>query len=466
MNRIDPTSLPTNSTLAVALRQVSKHWPLAYSKLLSLDWFFTDSVLYGATDGRELLLNPDGLRKLDSHTNRVGLCAFLLAHEALHALLGHGWRLAKLRDAQTANIAADYIINAMIDARNRELGFAAFPFIEGVLLDPKLSGDKSVEQLYRELQKGQPQQPPQQSKQPQQDNDDQQQDEEDGNTDQEEADSAGADSDGDSTGGGDGDDSSAGSPADGGADMATAPSDLEGFVGTGAVDNHQPTAGHGEAEDEVVGKIERDNDRLLIADHIERATGGMSGMTGTRITQQRVLPPPMPWADLLREWLRGNSRSGWSSPFNAPVFGSTGLVSLGRRKRTAGQIVLVVDTSGSVPAHIYDRFLNEARAILEELQPEQLHLLSVSHYVCDAHTMERGDQLPPTLKGGGGTLFAPAFEWVYQQGIVPEVLIYLTDGLAADTDRLPEPDYPVLWVSTYSQPEHYPFGSTIMTNDY
>lgn len=459
----DPTALPTDSLLATAMRQVSKYWPLAYSKLLSLDWQWCSHTPYGATDGRVLLLNQAGLAKLQVHPKSVGLCAFLLVHEAMHALLGHGWRLAKLRDPQRANIAADYIINAMIDARNKELGKVVFPFIDGVLLDHKLSGDKSVEQLYRELQ-----QTPPQPRQPQPDPAKQDEDQDDSN---EGGDSAAGDvpaddSSGDSTGssGDDGDPASA--APDGGAGVGSGENPLAGFVGTGTVDNHKPAVAEGESEDAVVNQIEEDNDRLLIADHIDRANGGDSGMTGTRVSQQRALPQPLPWAGMLHEWLRGSSRAGWSSPFNAPVHGSTGLVCCGRRKRCAGDIVLVVDTSGSVPAHIYDRFLGEARFILEQIQPERLHLLSVSHYVCDAHTLERGDQLPLSIKGGGGTCFQPAFDWVAKHAPQPDVLIYLTDGVAYDINSLAAVDYPVLWVSTLCRPEHYPFGDTIMTTDY
>lgn len=232
------------------------------------------------------------------------------------------------------------------------------------------------------------------------------------------------------------------------------------------MDNRKPVVAEGETESEAVAKIEEDNDRLLIADHIDRANGGNSGMTGTRVTQQRQLPQPLPWAEMLHEWLRGSSRAGWSSPFNAAVYGSTGLVCNGRRQRSAGDIVLVVDTSGSVPAHIYDRFLGEAHCILEQLRPERLHLLSVSHRVCDAHTLEQGDQIPPSLKGGGGTCFQPAFDWVADNALQPDVLVYLTDGMAYDINRLDVVDYPVLWVSTLCQPHHYPFGDTIMTTDY
>lgn len=475
MQTFDPTKLSNDALLSRALRQVSKHWPLAYSKLLSLEWRWSDATPYGATDGRELILNPAGINKLQRQPNGVGLCAFLLVHESLHALLGHGWRLAKMRDPKCANVAADYIINAMIKARNKELGKAVFPLIDGVLLNEELSGDKSVEQLYRELQQPAPPTKPK-APEPKQDENKDDNEGEDNDDDEgaagdgegedndaaesEEDDTAGLDTGGDTAADDDGSDT-----ADGGTDSGSADS-LDDFVGTGAEDTYKPIVGENDTDDSVAAKMEEDNDRLLLADHIERAGGGDSGMTGTRVMQQRVLPQPMPWAELLHEWLRGSSRSGWSSPFNAPVHGSTGLVCCGRRKRSAGDIVLVIDTSGSVPARVYDRFLKEAHTILQELRPERLHLLSVSHYVCEAVTLERGDDMPLSLKGGGGTAFQPAFDWVQCENIQPDVLVYLTDGVAYDINSLQAPDYPVLWVSTLCQPEHYPFGDTIMTTDF
>ena len=137
-----------------------------------MSWQWSDAVPYGATDGATLLLNREGIDKLANKPNGAGLIAFLLVHEALHALLGHGWRLAKLPDHNTANIAADYVINAMIANRNKEIGKDVFPLIEGVLLDEQLSGDNSVEQLYRILSKPQQNQDPiNPNPKPQQDND-------------------------------------------------------------------------------------------------------------------------------------------------------------------------------------------------------------------------------------------------------------------------------------------------------
>ena len=128
--------LSRDSLLGRAMRRVQKYAPFAYMKLLSLMWVATSDTNYGATDGRKLFLNLLGLDKIKQTSDPVGYAAFLLLHEALHALLSHALRLRGLRDQKLANIAADYIINAMIASINRKARAGGakrdpFPMIEG-----------------------------------------------------------------------------------------------------------------------------------------------------------------------------------------------------------------------------------------------------------------------------------------------------------------------------------------------
>jgi hypothetical protein len=496
--RIDPTQFATDHPLSVALRKVSRHWHLAYSKLLSLEWEWDDRFPYGATDGKVLLLNRKGIDQLVGMPHGVDYITFLLLHESLHALLGHGWRLAQLKNPQLANVAADYVINAMIQMRNRELKREVFRIIPGALLDEKLSGDKSVEQLYRELLQPEPPQP---EPQPQDSNDQQDQDDSEEGSGQEgdqdlsdpddggdgdEAEGDGGDSDADPSG--DGDESGSGGGSDegsgdgdvedtgataggattGGQDTDLNPTsgsgepDLKDFPGTGAVDTKAPDVGEDESLKEVIDRMEEDNDRLLAQDTIDRQTMAETGSLGQRVARDRGSNYTMPWATLLHEWLRHNAKAKWNSPFNPAVYSGSKLVAAGRHSRAAGTIVWVLDTSGSIGQATYDRFLGEGQVALDDLKPEAMHILSVSHQVCDAVSLETGDAVPDKLAGGGGTKFQPAFDWVAEHDIDPDVLVYLTDGEATDIATLKVPDYPVVWLSTRAPSGHYPFGEVIM----
>ena len=463
-NTIDPTQFNTKHPLSVAMRTTSRYWFIAHSKLMSMSWQWSDAVPYGATDGATLLLNREGIDKLANKPNGAGLIAFLLVHEALHALLGHGWRLAKLPDHNTANIAADYVINAMIANRNKEIGKDVFPLIEGVLLDEKLSADNSVEQLYRILSKPQQNQDPinpNPNPKPQQDNDtsndtnnDDSNDDQDSDQDSDQEDNQDSDTSTPDSGGG----------SDADSDIGDSGEDLSDFVGTGAPDTFEPQAEDGETQQEVIDRIEEANDSIFIADEIDRRQQGDKGTTASRLQGQRT-SSSLSWPDLLREWLTKQSRNGWDAPFNNPIFQTTGLIAAGRRTKATGEIVLVIDSSGSIGQHTYDRFLSEAQAVLDDLKPEKLHLLSVSHVVADDLTLEVGDTVPPKLKGGGGTKFKPAFDWVAKHAHDVDVMVYLTDGYSNDLKDITNVEFPLLWLSTGERASKFKAGEVIEITD-
>ncbi len=467
-NTIDPTQFDTNHPLSVAMRTTGRYWFLAHSKLMSMRWEWSDTVPYGATDGERLLLNRKGLNKLANKPNGAGLIAFLLVHEALHALLGHGWRLAKMSDMHTANVAADYIINAMIANRNREIGKEVFPLIEGVLLDEKLSGNNSTEQLYRILSKPQQNQEPinpNPNPKPQQDNDTNDNTSDDNNEEPtKEGDGGDQDSDQDS----DQDDSSSNSSGRGDGntedDNEDSGHDLSDFVGTGTPDTFEPQAQGDETQKEVIDRIEEANDTLFIADEIDRRQQGDKGVTANRLQAQRT-SSSLSWPDLLREWLTKRSRNGWDAPFNNPIYQTTGLICAGRRTRNAGEVVLVIDTSGSIGQRTYDRFLSEAQAVLDDLKPDKLHLLSVSHVVADAVSLDVGDTVPAKLKGGGGTRFKPAFDWVAKHTYDVDVMVYLTDGYSDDLKDITNVEFPLLWLSTGERADKFKAGEVIEITD-
>jgi len=64
------------------------------------------------------------------------------------------------------------------------------------------------------------------------------------------------------------------------------------------------------------------------------------------------------------------------------------------------------------------------------------------------------------LSGGGGTDFAPAFDWIAREGLRPDVVLYFTD---AEGDFPPSPPpYPVLWL--VKGRAEVPWGERIQLN--
>jgi predicted metal-dependent peptidase len=172
-----------------------------------------------------------------------------------------------------------------------------------------------------------------------------------------------------------------------------------------------------------------------------------------------VVQPKIPWKDMLRNfcnqpmkgdysWMRGNRRHLHQGLYLPSNF-TEGL----------GTVVIAVDTSASVSMEELAQFQSELNCILEDTTPEKIHVLYVDTQIAGTEEYS-ADDLPVRLeaKGRGGTRFEPAFEWVEAHEINPAVFIYLTDLEASF--NMPEPHYPVMWVTTGNQKQdEVPFGT-------
>ena len=163
------------------------------------------------------------------------------------------------------------------------------------------------------------------------------------------------------------------------------------------------------------------------------------------------------WRAILRDFVAATAPSDyrWTPPNRRYI--ASGLYLPSVERRGLGEIVIAVDTSGSIGKRELEQFAGEISAISEEAKPEAIHVV-----YCDAEVQfaqQFGPSEPVVLepKGGGGTDFCPAFEWVAKNEIAAVCLIYLTDLCC---DSYPEvPEYPVLWVTDSRSTA--PFGETI-----
>jgi predicted metal-dependent peptidase len=62
------------------------------------------------------------------------------------------------------------------------------------------------------------------------------------------------------------------------------------------------------------------------------------------------------------------------------------------------------------------------------------------------------------IEGGGGTSFVPVFDRIHEDGIQPDMLVYLTDTYGSFPAQ--EPDYKVIWGSIVPNPR-VPFGQVV-----
>ena len=167
------------------------------------------------------------------------------------------------------------------------------------------------------------------------------------------------------------------------------------------------------------------------------------------------------WTNILREYMRAVAPSdySWSRPNRR--FIDSGLYLPSLAGEGMGPIVVAIDTSGSVDDDHVNRVCAEIFEIARDVSPERIHVIQCDTKIQDViefDSMNAPDEL--TIKGRGGTHFAPVFDHIEAAGLSPDLLIYMTDMGNADDDPLMlEPDYPVIWATeTDDQAAGVPFG--------
>lgn len=123
-------------------------------------------------------------------------------------------------------------------------------------------------------------------------------------------------------------------------------------------------------------------------------------------------------------------------------------------------VLVCVDTSGSVTAPLLGRFLAEVRAIGLAYPG-----LSGTLYYADAalhgpYALSGAAQPPPPV-GGGGTSFIPFFDHARGHARPQALLLYMTDGHGWFPEQAPTQD--VLWVVSPGglQSDAFPFGDVV-----
>jgi predicted metal-dependent peptidase len=133
-------------------------------------------------------------------------------------------------------------------------------------------------------------------------------------------------------------------------------------------------------------------------------------------------------------------------------------------EEACGKIAVINDSSGSINDSQGAQFISELDAVLEQVQPSQIVYIQADCAVRDVKLFERGDRIKDqqlTFKGRGGTAFAPAFKYLFEEHQDVQAVVYLTDLDSGDFNEAEKyTTCPVLWVSVEPRAVA-PFGTTV-----
>jgi len=172
--------------------------------------------------------------------------------------------------------------------------------------------------------------------------------------------------------------------------------------------------------------------------------------------------PSIDWEERMQTFIGGTNPDDWSyRRFNSIYAVYQGACVPMVDYKCPGEIVIGIDSSGSVSKVELSKFLGNLRHIHNELKPYKTHVVWCDTVIAHTQTYEADEEFDDKRRYAcGGTNLAPVFKWVEDQGIQPDSLIFFTDLYIDHSDLAGiEPNYPVLWATTGS--EEAPFGEVV-----
>mgnify|MGYP003624652022 FL=1 len=125
-----------------------------------------------------------------------------------------------------------------------------------------------------------------------------------------------------------------------------------------------------------------------------------------------------------------------------------------------GHIVVGIDSSGSVTQKELNYFLGGLNEISLELKPMSVTIITCDATIQNVIRYEQGEEIEKmSANGRGGTCVAPVFDYIKDNDVEVDSLIYFTDMGIHDFPK-EEQQYPVLWVSTDMNSNDAPIGQT------
>ena len=334
----------------------------------------------------------------------------LVLHENLHIALRHMIHNIDLfkEDRQLANMAADYVVNDII-MNLKDKNLATLP--EGGCYDPKYH-NMNMREVYRLLK-------------------------------QEQEESGG--------GGGEG----------------------EGNEGEGSGGGEYQFDEHDTEGQQEDGKDFADRAKELdaLVDRALREGALLAGRLGIDLPRAitEILEPQINWrnelADFVTASCRGNDEYTWRKFNRRQIANDIYLPTV--EDETIGEVVVPIDTSGSIGQAQLNEFASELVSIAEAVQPERIRILWWDTMVHGEQIFgpEEFDQIGSLLKpkGGGGTRVSCVSEYINKHQIKADCVVVFTDGYV-ETNIDWRIESPTLWLVTENKSFEVPAGKKVMVN--
>ena len=205
-----------------------------------------------------------------------------------------------------------------------------------------------------------------------------------------------------------------------------------GDVGGGGqqpIDEHDWEGAEGLSDEEQEG-LAKEIDEAIRQGAITASKMG----TGGERTVADLLEPQVDWREVLREFITDTCSGSDYATYNRPNrrMMHTGIYFPSGITEQVDELVLAIDTSGSIGQRELSAFLTEIKSICDTVHPKSVRIIYWDTEVCaeEVYSVHELDTLTQSTKpaGGGGTDVSCVTSYMATNGINPQATIILTDG--------------------------------------
>jgi predicted metal-dependent peptidase len=202
-----------------------------------------------------------------------------------------------------------------------------------------------------------------------------------------------------------------------------------------------------------------------------REGGMLAGRMGAKLPRviSELLEPKIDWREALREFVssstKGNDEFTWRRMNKRHMANDIYLPSV--ENESIGEIVVAIDTSGSIGSEQITEFATELVSICDLCQPEVVRVLWWDTEVHGEQVFKDNySDIAKLLKplGGGGTHVSCVSDYIVKNKVKAECVLVFTDGYVESDINWKITD-PTLWMVTQHKDFIPPVGKKVMFGD-
>jgi predicted metal-dependent peptidase len=202
-----------------------------------------------------------------------------------------------------------------------------------------------------------------------------------------------------------------------------------------------------------------------------REGGMLAGRMGAKMPRAigELLEPKIDWRDALRDFvssaMKGKDEFTWRRMNKRQMANDIYMPSM--ENETIGEVIVAIDTSGSIGSVELTEFATELASICDLVQPEAVRVLWWDTMVHGEQVFkpESFNNIGGLLKplGGGGTHVSSVSQYIVEKKLNAECVIVFTDGYV-ESDIKWNIVPPTLWMITQNRGLEVPCGKKVIFN--